>query len=141
VRARHGRHIGHKVRGRHHIRNRGVRARHSYRHYGNRRYRNSGFLAGIMTGYIGHGLTHRYRAPAYYPGYYGRVAPAQVTVIREVNTAAPSRQAETFGTCLQQREYQTLVTVGGRNVEAYGTACLQADGSWLRGPVKLPPEF
>jgi hypothetical protein len=39
-------------------------------------------------------------------------------------------------TCLQEREYTTTVRVGGRNVEAYGTACLQQDGSWKRGPAR-----
>ena len=28
------------------------------------------------------------------------------------------------------REYQTVVTVGGRAEQAYGTACRQPDGSW-----------
>ncbi len=28
------------------------------------------------------------------------------------------------------REYQTTVTVGGRNKDAYGTACRQGDGTW-----------
>ena len=28
------------------------------------------------------------------------------------------------------REYQTTVTVGGRNRDAYGTACRQGDGTW-----------
>jgi hypothetical protein len=31
---------------------------------------------------------------------------------------------------LQCREFQQTVTVGGRKEEAYGTACLQPDGSW-----------
>jgi hypothetical protein len=39
--------------------------------------------------------------------------------------------------CLQEREYQTTVVVGGKQVEAYGTACLQPDGSWSRGPAQL----
>lgn len=39
--------------------------------------------------------------------------------------------------CLQEREYTTTVRVGGRNVEAYGTACLQPDGSWKRGPAEV----
>jgi surface antigen len=30
----------------------------------------------------------------------------------------------------QCREYQTTVTVGGKEEQAYGTACRQADGSW-----------
>ena len=41
------------------------------------------------------------------------------------------------GTCLQEREYQTTVVVGGKNVPAYGTACLQPDGSWKREPARL----
>ncbi len=28
------------------------------------------------------------------------------------------------------REYQTVVTIGGRAEQAYGTACRQPDGSW-----------
>lgn len=39
--------------------------------------------------------------------------------------------------CRQTREYQTKVTIGGRTENAYGTACLQADGSWLRGPLSV----
>lgn len=45
------------------------------------------------------------------------------------------------GPCLQAREYQTRVTVSGREVEAYGIACLQPDGSWRQGPPRLAPEF
>jgi hypothetical protein len=41
------------------------------------------------------------------------------------------------GTCLQEREYQTTVVVGGREVDAYGTACLQPDGSWKRSPPQV----
>lgn len=40
-------------------------------------------------------------------------------------------------TCLQEREYQMKVIVSGREVDAYGTACLQPDGSWSRGPAQL----
>ena len=43
------------------------------------------------------------------------------------------------GSCLQQREYQNKVIVGGRTVDAYGTACLQPDGSWRYGPAELAP--
>jgi hypothetical protein len=32
--------------------------------------------------------------------------------------------------CLQEREYRTKIMVGGKEVEGYGTACLQPDGSW-----------
>ena len=40
-------------------------------------------------------------------------------------------------TCLQEREYQMKVIVGGREADAYGTACLQPDGSWYRGPAQV----
>jgi hypothetical protein len=48
-------------------------------------------------------------------------------------------QSQTYGddTCLQEREYQTTVVVGGKNVPAYGTACLQPDGSWKRDTPQL----
>jgi surface antigen len=49
-------------------------------------------------------------------GNYGSVTP-----IRD------GRNAQTNAYC---REYQTTVTVGGREQEAYGTACQQPDGSW-----------
>jgi hypothetical protein len=39
--------------------------------------------------------------------------------------------------CLQAREYQTTITVGGQREKAYGTACLQPDGSWRQGPPQL----
>jgi hypothetical protein len=46
-----------------------------------------------------------------------------------------SYQGSSNATCLQEREYQTTVIVGGRAVDAYGTACLQPDGSWTRSPA------
>jgi surface antigen len=42
--------------------------------------------------------------------------------------------------CVQTREYQTRVTVGGRNREAYGTSCLLGNGQWLQGPPILVPD-
>ena len=38
--------------------------------------------------------------------------------------------------CLRQREYNTKVMVGGKQVDGYGTACLQLDGSWLYGAAQ-----
>lgn len=48
-------------------------------------------------------------------------------------------QAQT--TCLQEREYQTVVIIGGQERSAYGTACLQPDGSWMQGPAMIEPVF
>jgi surface antigen len=49
-------------------------------------------------------------------GNYGSITP-----VRE------GRAAQSGAYC---REYQTTVTVGGREQLAYGTACQQPDGSW-----------
>jgi surface antigen len=98
-------------------------------------------LAGIFTGFGGHYLTRPYGYPT---GYYGHSTyPNQphVTVIQETATSYPAQQVQEMTSCLQQREYQTVVTVGNREVEAYGTACLQPDGSWLRGPAKIAPNY
>jgi surface antigen len=45
-------------------------------------------------------------------------------------TQALPQQAS--GECLQVREYQTEIVVGGKTVPAYGNACLQPDGSWKK---------
>ncbi|HEC11649.1 MAG TPA: hypothetical protein ENI80_00085 [Acidiferrobacteraceae bacterium] len=50
---------------------------------------------------------------------------------------APQTRYSQRSTCLQAREYQTKVIVGGKAVDAYGTACLQRDGSWQHGPLTL----
>ncbi|MCF8475186.1 MAG: hypothetical protein K9G26_10865 [Emcibacter sp.] len=41
--------------------------------------------------------------------------------------------------CLQIREYQTTITVGGNMVPAYGQSCLQPDGTWKLGPAIPEP--
>ncbi len=57
----------------------------------------------------------------------------------QTSSAYPATEVYRYSdsSCLQEREYQTTVIVGGREVEAYGTACLQPDGSWRRGPAQL----
>ena len=35
---------------------------------------------------------------------------------------------------------QTTVIIGGEQVPAYGTACLQPDGAWRRGPATAVPQ-
>ena len=45
-------------------------------------------------------------------------------------TVTPVREGTHRGTGEYCREFQQTVTVGGRNEEAYGTACRQADGTW-----------
>lgn len=84
-----------------------------------------GLLAGGLFGYvIGNAQQqNRYPVPSYTP-------PSQ-----------PHYQSyqsyEPASTCLQEREYQMRVIVGGKESQAYGTACLQPDGSWYRGPANV----
>ncbi len=80
-----------------------------------------------------------------YPGYYV-VRPSQPVYIAPAPpngrppVAPPERKtAMQLGDCLMVREYQTKITVDGKNVDAYGDACLQTDGSWRRGPPKPVP--
>jgi len=64
------------------------------------------------------------------PLYLGpRYAPPAPAVIVPATQAAARRPANE---CLQVREYQTEIVIGGRTVPAYGDACLQPDGSWIQ---------
>ncbi len=51
-----------------------------------------------------------------------------------------TRSSSTDTSCLQTREYTTTMVIEGRTVEAYGTRCLQADGSWRYGPAQPVPD-
>lgn len=97
-----------------------------------------GLAAGGLLGYvIGDAVNQpRYVVPqSYQPAvvYPAAPAPAVVYPATSTVTSAPAYQGQS---CLQEREYQTKVIVGGRQVDAYGTACLQPDGSWSRGPAQ-----
>jgi len=118
--------------------------RHSYKHsYGHSYYRyapqpyhyrrhNSdddekliyGLLVGGLFGYvIGNAQQESYPQQTYVPS-----APPPQPAYQSSPPAS---------TCLQEREYQMTVIVGGKEAQAYGTACLQPDGSWYRGPAKV----
>lgn len=88
-----------------------------------------GLLVGGLAGYtIGH--SRQARAAEYdYP-------PAPAATGTGYSTPPVVTTSHT-DTCLQEREYQTKVIVGGRTVDAYGTACLQPDGSWRRDVPQL----
>lgn len=57
---------------------------------------------------------------------YEPAPPAPTVLVPSVARATQSVPRD----CLQQREYQTEIFIDGKAVPAYGTACLQADGSW-----------
>ena len=113
-----------------------------YGHHGGRAYRNKHIthyykhdnsneklLIGLVVGGIlGYAINSAQRKNTYgYPQY----PPPQPT-------AYPMSSPQySNNSCLQEREYQTTVIVGGKNVPAYGTACLQPDGSWRHEPAKV----
>ena len=86
-----------------------------------------GLLLGGVFGYAissaSQSATHPIPAPIHQP--------AQPTRLLPYSTGGSA------STCLQEREYQMKVMVGGKAADAYGTACLQPDGSWYRGPAHL----
>jgi hypothetical protein len=80
-----------------------------------------GLLVGGLFGYV---IGNASQAEASQQSYYPPPAPQY-------------SGATTAATCLQEREYQMKVIVGGKEADAYGTACLQPDGSWFRGPANV----
>jgi hypothetical protein len=89
-----------------------------------------GILVGGLVGYAmgSHQQTYDYGVDRYPPA-----SPQP----QEYYPAPQSSYSYGAASCLQEREYQTKVMVGGKQVDAYGTACLQPDGSWRRGPAQL----
>lgn len=83
----------------------------------------------VVGGILGYALNES--ADRDEPDYYSRNSYSQN------NHSTVQTYRHNDGTCLQEREYQTTVIVGGREVDAYGTACLQPDGSWKRSPARL----
>jgi hypothetical protein len=127
-----GHYKGHRNKGKYYGGHYGSR----YYKYGNHHYHHDddddddlwiGLAVGGLLGYV---IGDATQGPTYVPQSYqpATVYPSTTTVVH-----TPAYQEQT---CLQEREYQTKVIVGGRQVDAYGTACLQPDGSWLRGPAQ-----
>src|SRR5262245_44369171 len=77
------------------------------------------------------GAPYYYPPPVYYPPppvYYAPPPPVVYSPPPPVTYApAPVAAPVRTGTC---REYQATTTIDGRPQPTYGTACLQADGSW-----------
>jgi surface antigen len=91
-------------------------------------------LIGLLVGgLVGYAIGNQPTVTDYGANSYPPAGPqSQVEVY-----PAPQYSYGSGSTCLQEREYQTKVIVGGKQVDAYGTACLQPDGSWRRGPAQL----
>ncbi len=86
----------------------------------------------LMGGLVGYAINSAQQDDPYeYDSY------PQAHTQREAEPVIHEADRSSDATCLQEREYQTQVIVGGREVDAYGTACLQPDGSWSRGPAQV----
>ncbi len=104
----------------------------SFSYYGHRPY------YGYSYGYPGY---YRYPRPIYVQPSIQYIEPSPVyaapPAVQQYTNPPPAQLPEG---CRMIREYQTQITVGGRLVDAYGDACLKADGSWERGAPKIVPE-
>jgi len=101
---------------------------HSYRRYDSDDDEN--LLIGLLLGgVVGYAISSANQSVTPDPIHYSSAVPAY--------PAAPYSSGTSASTCLQEREYTMKVIVGGKAADAYGTACLQPDGSWYRGPAHL----
>jgi hypothetical protein len=75
--------------------------------------------------------------PLYFGSRYNDYPPPVPYRRYRVVEPQPASRATTAPACRQIREYTTEVTIGEQVLPAYGTACLQADGSWkiISGPI------
>lgn len=114
----------------------GHRYGYAYRGYGHAGAAVAVGLAGLFVGLMLRDAT-RYAPPprtVYVPTPVRLAAPTAPAVARR----RPARALPPG--CLMIREYQTRLTVAGRQVEAYGDACLRADGSWRRSTPRAVPQ-
>ncbi len=125
----------------------------SFRHRGHHGHAAGYALLGIGLGYLLYSASRPrytyyrdpyYRGSGYYyppPQYRAPVdyAPPPQYSAPQANQSVQEFPAGT--TCLQTREYTTVIKIGGEEQEAYGTACLQPDGSWIAGAPKIVPSF
>lgn len=99
------------------------------------------FIGGMVGNEIGRPSRPGYAAPAYAGSTYGNDYPddmfgQRVVVYRPNYVAPPDPPAPPPVTYIDEdsgaycREFSQTVRVGGRLREAFGTACLQPDGSW-----------
>lgn len=87
------------------------------------------YHSGYYTDAFGLGFSF----PLWFGPHYEPAPPASPVLVPSVKRTAQALPQD----CLQLREYQTQITVDGEAVPAWGTACLQADGSWkiVSGPT------
>lgn len=106
---------------------------HHYRHWDDGpRYR-SGATFYFGNPYVYHRpppvVVYRYAPPPPPVVIYREPAP-QIVYAQPQVSAVPASPVYTDPMGRTCREYQTTLSVGGTGQPGYGTACLQADGSW-----------
>lgn len=139
---RHAAHVGYDHRP-HHYRDYRYRRHHFghgyYRHH--HRHGVGRTLLGVGIGLLAYDIIHKSKARARARNaYYEEPSYSETYPARRMPTRSGSTIPST-GDCLQVREYQTTIVVGGEEREAYGDACLMPDGSWRLGPPKLVPAY
>ena len=93
------------------------------------------FLGGMLGNSIGRSLDRADRRAGHRAEAAAHQAPVNETIhwrnpdSGNYGTVTPVREG-TATSGRQCREYHHTVVIGGREEEAYGTACLQPDGSW-----------
>jgi hypothetical protein len=104
-------------------------------HHGSRGY--FSFSFGYPSYYY---APYPYYAPTYayspyyaYPPSYGYAYPPSYGYDPSMYQPAPAQADDQQSYC---REFQSTIVVEGRQQQAFGTACLQPDGSWqiVNGP-------
>ncbi len=122
----------------HHYRHRHFGHGHHRHHHGHGAGRT---LLGIGIGLLAYDIVHKSKARARSRTAYYEESSYPETRPSERLSARIEAPVSSAGECLQVREYQTTITVGGEEREAYGDACLMPDGSWRLGPPKLVPAY
>jgi len=115
------------------------RQRHNWRdHYRYNNNNNSEVILGILAGgllFSAMAVNQRGHDTVYVPQQRVYIQPPQ----QQWTQKQPVLLQDS--SCLQTREYQTNITVGGQTVPAYGQSCLQPDGTWKLGTAIPEPDY
>lgn len=119
------------------------RQRHNWRdHYSYNYNYNNNHNDEVMLGILAGGLLFSAMA-VNQRGHETVYVPQQRVYVQPPQQQWTQKQPVLFqdSSCLQTREYQTNITVGGQTVPAYGQSCLQPDGTWKLGAARPEPNF